>query len=122
MRRVGGFTLPELLVAVAIIAILAAVLLPNLLQSRKRSMETAARLYLKQVIQWIAMVDTKGADASSLDGGDCKEPLLQSEGAPAQYPKGIQSCHIVRDPSDNRYIVTVTDATGQSISAIYWLR
>ena len=47
--KTNGFTLIELLIVIAIVGILAAVLIPNLLNARERAFDTAAQTCLKEI-------------------------------------------------------------------------
>jgi prepilin-type N-terminal cleavage/methylation domain-containing protein len=58
MRNAKGFTLAELLIVVAIVAILAAVLIPNILNARTRGLQAAAQSYARDILMALESVQS----------------------------------------------------------------
>ncbi|MDR6218469.1 prepilin-type N-terminal cleavage/methylation domain-containing protein [Deinococcus soli (ex Cha et al. 2016)] len=78
-HKTAGFTLIELLIVIAIIGILAAVLIPNLIGARVRAYDSAAQTCAKQIgtAQEIYQIDSNTyastlATLSSFDAGTVK--------------------------------------------------
>ncbi len=64
LKKIGGFTLVEIMIVVAIIALLASVAVPSFLRARKRSQATACKNDLRLIdtaVEQYAIENNKGA-------------------------------------------------------------
>lgn len=110
-----GFTLVELLIVIAIIGLLSAVLFPTIINARRNSVNTAAKMYARNMNQWVtswlaqdALRSISDLDTSCIDAG------YVGEGADSQLPSFITACEVLQNPNgEGTFGARVTTGTGE---------
>jgi len=110
----GGFTLVEIMIVVAIIALLAAIAVPGFLRSRKRSQATAI-LNDARIIS--GAIDQYAIESNQVGSASVSIPVLKGYFKPAsrlyvQAPSGTLS-----DILGNPYVTSTFDASVRVSSA-----
>ena len=111
-KRQGGFTLVEIMIVVAIIALLAAIAVPNFLRSRKRSQATQVLEDLRQidsaVDQWA--IENNKAGGSAVTWADVQKYIKTGT---RLYTSGG------KDILGNSFTINAVDSAPQVAAATY---
>ena len=123
-RKQKGFSLIELLIVVAIILVIAAVAIPNLLRSRISANEASAIASLRTIITSEIIYSTTYTLGFSADLPSLSDGGVQTNCIPPSIPGAASACLIdatLASGSKSGYLFTYVPTSGGGINSSYVL-